>query len=53
MVIDFRIRPPIGGFLDMVYPYDFSKVDPLAESLGLKPAESAGEDQSAIPKEPQ
>ncbi len=40
MIIDSRVRPPIGGFLDMVYPYDFSKVDPLAATLGLEPAES-------------
>ncbi|MFH1955248.1 MAG: amidohydrolase family protein [Pseudomonadota bacterium] len=40
MIIDCRIRPPFGQFLNMVYPYDFKLVDPLAKSLGLKAAES-------------
>jgi len=40
MIIDARIRPPFGGFLDLVVPFNFDIVSPLAKSLGLEAAKS-------------
>ena len=45
MIIDSRIRPPFGGFLNL-NPYNPNIVGPLAKALGLKTAIS-GKNRSA------
>ena len=37
MIIDSRIHPPFGGFLNL-NPYNFDIVDSLAKKLGLTAA---------------
>ncbi len=42
MIIDARIRPPFGGFLNLTVPYNFDIFDivSFSKSLGLEPAKS-------------
>ena len=40
MVIDARVRPPFGEFLNMTIPFNFDVVEPLSKSLGLQAAKS-------------
>lgn len=40
MIIDARVRPPYGGYVNMTIPYNFEVVEPLSKSLGLEAAGS-------------
>jgi len=40
-VIDFRVRPPVGGFLDMLLYKDADRRDRITRMHGFEPAESA------------
>ena len=40
MIIDARIRPPFGGFLDMAIPYNIDIIAPFSKGLGLEVAKS-------------
>ena len=41
MIIDGRIRPAVGGFLEMPIPFDPASMEPFSKSLGLEFARSA------------
>lgn len=45
MIIDARVRPPIGDFLEMQMPYNVKAVEPFSKLLGLEYARS-GKNQS-------
>lgn len=40
-VIDFRVRPPVGGFLDMILYTDAGRRDRITRMHGFEPAASA------------
>lgn len=40
-VIDFRVRPPLGGFLDMILYTDAARRDRITRMHGFEPAPSA------------
>jgi hypothetical protein len=42
-LIDFRVRPPLRGFLDMIMYTDAPRRDRFTRQLGLAPAPSASE----------
>jgi predicted TIM-barrel fold metal-dependent hydrolase len=42
-IIDFRVRPPIGGFLDLILYTDAARRDRITRMHGFEPAASARE----------
>ena len=41
-IIDFRLRPPLKGFLDMIMYADAERRDRITRQHGMEPAPSAG-----------